>query len=154
MRISLLLASVLAFSWANEASAARFIAASISVDGKVILEGSHADRGTVDADGVWDYLKVVKFKPTKEFTNMMVGANASKLELKGSESVGREGTIVVDIRYGGRAHVRELKIVRVAKDKRGHEWKLDAKQVDEMFDRRYVRRSHVTRLKNPKATRK
>ena len=48
-RLLILVASAF-FIWPHEASAARFVRASVSFDGKVILTGSTSDDGHADAD--------------------------------------------------------------------------------------------------------
>ena len=55
----------------------------------------------------------------------------------------------IDKRIGGRAIVRELKLVRLPIDRQGREWSLDPTEIDSMFDRRFIRRSDAARLDKP-----
>ncbi len=142
------------FTWSNAATAARFVKADISVDGKTVLEGSTGDNGRVDADGVWEYLKSIKFKATKEFLDLDVDPAAHETVLSSNAPQGQVGTIVVHIRYGGKAMTRKLKLVRVPIDKHGREWSLDPGQMDRLFDDRLIRRSDAARLDNPRKSKR
>lgn len=133
----------------REASAARYINAEISIDGEVVLEGPASDNGHADADQVWDYLKTVRLRPAENFSKLQIRDDAKEAILSGDAPKGELGTIVVEIMYGGKVQTRQLKIVRVPRDKQGREWQLDPAQIEELFDRRWVRRSDVARLKNP-----
>ena len=145
----LILAVGVIFTWPAEGMAARLVRARISLDGKTLLEGSTGDNGRVDADGVWEYLKSIKFKATEHFTALKVDAAAKETVLSSNAPRGQLGTIIVDIAYGGKAMKRKLTIVRVPLDKRGREWSLDPTEVDRMFDDRFIRRSDAARLDNP-----
>lgn len=138
------------FGWTNDATAARVVQADISLDGKVVLEGSTGDNGRVDADGVWEYLKSIKFKATEDFRKLHVDPEAKQAVLSSNAPRGQLGTIILNIRYGGKAITRELKVVRVPIDKYGREWSLDPAQVDKLFDDRLIRRSDAARLDNPR----
>lgn len=138
------------FTWTREATAARYVEASITLDGKTLLKGSRGDNGRVDADGVWEYLKSIRFKATEDFRKLNVAPDAQETILTSDAPAGQLGTIILDIRYGGKAITRELKLVRVPIDEYGREWSLDAAQVDELFDERLIRRSDAAQLENPK----
>ena len=140
----------------GETFAARYVKADIAVDGKIVLEGSTGDDGRPDADGVWDYLKTVRFKATEEFRGLGVRDDAEEIVLTTNAPKGKLGIahfgIVVNIRYGGKAMTRELTLVRVPRDDHGREWRLDPEQVDKLFDRRFIRRSDAARLRNPQSS--
>ena len=132
-----------------ESHAARYVKAEVFLDGKTLLVGSLGDNGQPDADEVWDYLKTIKFKPTEEFLALKIKDDAKEAVLTSKAPKGEPGTIVIDIRYGGKTTTRELTLIRVPRDKNGREWRLDPAQVDKLFGRRFLRRSDAARLKNP-----
>ncbi len=137
-----------------EATAARYVRAEITLDGKTLLRGSTGDNGRVDADGVWEYLKSMKFKATEDFERLAVDPSAKQTILTSNAPRGQLGTVVVYIAYGGKAMRRKLKLVRVPIDKQGRQWALDPAEVDKMFDDRLIRRSDAARLKDPKASKR
>jgi len=79
------------------------IRASVMYDGKVVLEGSTSDDGRTDADGVWEQLKQITFKPTADFAALGIDPTAKQTVL----TDGRKGVplsqtkLRVDIVYGG-----------------------------------------------------
>lgn len=150
----LVLAVSAILTWPAEGMAARLVRAKISLDGKTLLEGSTGDDGRVDADGVWEYLKSIKFKATEEFTALKVDAAAKETVLSSDAPRGQLGTIIVDIAYGGRAMARKLKLVRVPIDKQGREWSVVPTEIDRMFDDRLIRRSEAARLDNVQKTKR
>ena len=150
----LILAVCVFFTSPTEATAARYVRAEISLDGKTLLEGSTGDNGRIDADGVWEYLKSIKFKATENFDELKVAPTAKQTVLTSKVPRGQLGTVVVYIAYGGKAMKRELKLVRVPIDKQGREWALDPTEVDKMFDDRLIRRSDAAKLKNPTASKR
>lgn len=133
----------------TDARAARYIYTEISINGQVVLQGPAGDDGHADADQVWDYLKSVRLKPTDNFSKLQISADAKEAFLTGEAPIGELGKVVIEIKYGGMARSRKLKIIRVPRDKQGREWQLDPAQVEELFDRRWIRRSDVVRLENP-----
>ena len=150
----LILAVCASVAWANEATAARLIRAKILLDGNTLLEGSTSDNGRVDADGVWEYLKSVKFKATQHFIDLKVDPSAKGTTVSSNARPGKQGTIVVDIAYGGMAFTRKLKLVRLPIDRQGREWSLDPTEIDKMFDDRFIRRSQAARLDNPRRSKR
>ena len=108
--------------FAGEATAARFVWAKVPLDGTTLLERSTSDDGRVDADGVWEYLKSMKFKATKNFADLKVDPAAKETVLNSNAPRGQPGTIVVDIAYGGKGNIRKLKLIRVPIDRQGREW--------------------------------
>ena len=149
---ALLILAVSAFYiWPGEASAARLIRAEVSYDGKVVLEGSTSDDGHTDADGVWEYLKSIKFKPTDEFQALKVDQAAKQTTLSGA---GRgvplsDSKITVAIAYGGESKFRDLTITRVAKGSHGREWMLNPGEVDKWFAYRLISRREAANLRDP-----
>ena len=146
----ILVASAL-FIWPQEASAARFIRASVSFDGKVILTGSTSDDGHADADGVWEYLKEIKFTPTEAFDALNVGPTAKQTKQVGAGPgvALSDCRITVSIAYGGSSKFRELTLTRVAKDAHGREWMLDPGKVDKWFAYRLISRREASKLRRP-----
>ncbi len=136
------------------AEGARILSATISLEGKTLLEAMTSDDGRVDADGVWEYLKTMKFKPTQHFIDLQVPQVATEKKLVSEVRPGQMGKLLVNITYGGMALPRELTIKRVARDKQGREWTLDPSEIDRMFDRRYIRRLQVPRLANPRKSKR
>ena len=141
-------------AWSYEATAARFIRAKVSLDGNTVLEGSWSDDGHVDADGVWEYLKSIKFKTTQHFTDLKIDPSAKEMTLASATKPGQPGSVVVNIAYGGKAFKRQLKLVRVPVDEYGRERTLDAIEVNKMFDDRLIRRSDAAKLANPRQTKR
>lgn len=147
----MILAACALLVWPHEASAARLIRASISLNGKIILEGSTSDDGHTDADGVWEYLKSIKFKPTDEFQALKVDPAAKQAVLSGA---GRgvplsDSKVTVSIEYGGKSKFRKLTLIRVAKDAQGREWTLDPPELDAMFGYRLISRREASKLGAP-----
>jgi hypothetical protein len=148
---SLFLVACVFFMWPHEARAARFIRASVSFDGKVILAGSTSDDGYADADGVWEYLKEIKFKATEAFEALNVDPTAKQAKLVGAGSgvALSDCRITVSIAYGGSSKFRELTLTRVAKDAHGREWMLDPGEVDKWFAYRLISRREASKLRHP-----
>lgn len=151
-----LLVWTLSSTLGGEARAARYVKAVIAVDGNIVLEGSTGDNGRPDTDEVWDYLKTIRFKATEGFRALGVEDDAKEVILTTNALKGQLGIthlgIVVNIRYGGKAMTRQLAVVRVPRDQHGREWRIDPAQVDELFDRRFIRRSDAARLKTPRSS--
>jgi hypothetical protein len=142
-----LAALVVAGFLAPAAEAARRIRATISLDGKPILESSHGDNGHPDADEVWGYLKELTFEPLQAFP--APEGHAKEFTLTSNPPPGELGRIVIDVDYGGETRIRELKLLRVPRDKYGREWKLDPAAVDALFDGRLISRRDAARLAKP-----
>ena len=133
---------------------ARLVRVRVIMDGRTVLEGTTSDGGRVDADGVWDYLHEVKFKPTERFKELKIAADAKDATLENSGGPGQPRTLEVYVAYGGKAFPRSIRIIRTPKDRFGKEWRIDSQDVDRMFDSRYVTRSDVRRLENPTRTKR
>ena len=148
----LILAVCVFFTSPTEATAARYVRAEISLDGKTLLKGSTGDNGRVDADGVWEYLKRIKFTPTEAFEALNVDPTAKQTQLVG-DGPGvalSDCRITVSIAYGGSSRFRELTLTRVAKDAQRREWRLDSDEVDKWFAYRLISRREAANLRNPR----
>lgn len=139
---------------AAEPIPARLVRVRVIMEGRTVLEGSTSDDGRVDADGVWDYLHEVKLKPTDAFKDLTIAADGKDTTLENSGAPGQQRTLEVYVAYGGKAFPRSIRIIRIPKDRFGKEWRIDGKDVDRMFDSRYVTRSDVRRLENPARTKR
>lgn len=129
---------------ASPAEAARLIRVTVSVDGTKILEGITSDDGRVDADGVWIASKTVKLKAVGP--NLREAKVGEELVLTSDAPVGEPGRVVFDVRYGGRAEVRTLRLIRVPPGRDGYVWSIHPEEVEDNFDRRLIRRSSATGL--------
>jgi len=136
----------------HEALAARLIRASVSYDGKVVLEGGTSDNGKSDADEVWGMLGTITFKPTEAFGGLGVAPTAQQATLADDRKgvAMRDTKLNVQIAYGGEANFRKLTLTRVPKDRWGGEWKLDQKEVDSIFGYRLISRREAAQLRKPK----
>jgi hypothetical protein len=110
--------------WAQAALAVRYVEFHVFVDGKLVLETSTGDEGA-DADTVWRYLKGLELRPVKEYKVEADKGDPLKATLTGK--------VVIDARYGGRAEVKELALVR---DKPGKLWKIAPEEVERTFKTR------------------
>jgi hypothetical protein len=142
--ICLFLVAVAASS--RDAAAARLITIKVSVDGKIVLQGSNGDDGEPDVDAVWRSLKEQSLDVTKAFEDLQIPADAKAVDLKSDAPAGQPGGVVLDVRYGGVAEARTVRIVRGPKDRRGWEWRIHPDDVDRLFDDRSIRRSEAERL--------
>jgi hypothetical protein len=156
----LILAAILGVSLfcmgTGEALAARLIKASVSYEGKLILKGTWSDSGSVDADGVWEYLKKIQFVPTEAFKALKVDPTAKKTVLSGAgKGVAlSDSKITVSIVAGGESKFRQLTLTRLAKDKQGREWMLSPEEVDVWFAYRLIGRREAAQLRDPKKLKK
>ena len=103
------------------AFALRFVSFEVLIDGKAVLETSKGDEGE-DADTVWRYLKDLKLRPVKGYRLEADGDDPLKATLKGK--------VVIDAQYGGRAEVKELKLVR---EKNSEPWRIAPAEVERTF---------------------
>ncbi len=148
--LSVCLVLAAGLSQAQTAEASRYVKAQVLLDGKVILEGNASDDGHRNADQVWDALKTVRFKPTAEFQNLKVKADAKDVVVKSTSSEDEPARLKVDVYYGGIAHTHELHLQRVPADEYGREWKIDSKDVERLFESRLISRSEAGKLSEPK----
>ena len=124
--------------------------ATISLDGKIVLESIETDDGSRDADEVWEMLSVRKFRQTKDFSILAIPNNAKEFIIMSDSPPGSRGNIVVNLTNGGRARSRSVRIVRIPKTKDGNEWKIDDREaVALMRDWREITRRQAAFLKHP-----
>jgi hypothetical protein len=90
------------------ALADRVVSIVIEVDGKPYLGGAAGDSGHPSNAAVWRYLAVRELEPREGVTITPDPADPLKATLRGK--------IVVDVRYGGKAEVEELRLVRRSPD--------------------------------------
>lgn len=132
------------------APAARFVPATIAIDGKEILRGSASDDGKPDVDEVWGYLRGMAFTPTEEFAKLGLAADASQLLL---EKKGEPKAIVLDLAYGGEVRTWRLELARGVDGQGKACWKLAEPEIERLFSYRLISRSEAARLREPKRTR-
>ena len=124
--------------------------ATISLDGKIVLESIETDDGSRDADEVWEMLSVRKFRQTKDFSILAIPNNAKEFIIKSDSPPGSRGNIVVNLTNGGRARSHSVRIVRIPKTKDGYEWKIDdIEALSLMRDSREITRRQAALLKHP-----
>ncbi len=88
--------------------AARYVPIAVSIGGKVVIKSGRWDNGRVGADTVWRHLNELKLQPISGFSVEADREDSLRATLKGD--------VVVDVRYGGRAEVTELKLIRANED--------------------------------------
>src|SRR5438876_2710156 len=101
MRIAALL---LLIHLTGYAEAARIITITIDVDGKPFLEGGSGDNGSPPPAAVWRYLTSSLLSPAQGVAVAPDPADPLKATLVGK--------IHIEVRYGGKADVEELQLVR------------------------------------------
>lgn len=130
--------------------AARFIRASLAVDGREILESSTSDDGHPDVDEVWGYLRGLEFTPTAEFEELGLAPDAPKLLL---EKKGEPRAIVLEVGYGGEVRTGRLELERGVDGKGKAFWKLAPAEIERLFPYRLISRAEAARLREPKRAR-
>ena len=131
--------------------AARYVPIKVYLDGEVILEGNASDDGSPDADEVWDALKQVNLGETEAFKKMFGDDVADDFTIVKKRSEKEQPLpITVDVAYGGVAKTTGLHIRRMAPDGAGRVWRIDPKEVSQLFGGRLIKRSDVARLSNPR----
>ena len=88
--------------------AARHVPIAVSIGGKVVIKSGGWDNGRADADTVWRYLKDLKLQPMSGFGVEPDREDPLRATLKGD--------VVIDVRYGGRAEITELNLIRANED--------------------------------------
>jgi hypothetical protein len=144
-----MLAGVFLFVMTSESLAARYSPAEISLEGKKVLECGGGDNGHPDADEVWATLKTRQFRPAAHFPILQIPDDAKEFIINEDPPRGDVGKISIDVLFGGHSQTRSLRIIRVPKDKFGHEWMIDPKAVDEMYDWRTITRDQAGYLRHP-----
>lgn len=155
--LALLVLSTLAICWGSahgsadaRGTAARFIPASIAVEGREILLGSTSDDGHPDVDAVWGYLSGIAFTPTEEFAKLGLTTDGAQLLL---EKKGEPRAIVLDLAYGGEVRTWRLMLERSQSEQGELRWKLAPGEIERLFSYRLISRSEAARLRDPKRTR-
>ena len=124
--------------------AARYIYAEIRVDGKVLLKGRAGDDGSRDSDEVWRALSKVQFRLTEDGAEWAARSSSEKRLL--------EGQIRVYIALGGMTEIPSLYVERVLNKDGKYDWMINARDVNQMFERRYISRGSARSLKDVNAT--
>jgi len=106
--------------------AARLVPIAVSIDGKVVIKSGRWDNGRVGADAVWRYLKDLKLQP--------IGGLGIEPDREDSLRATLKGDVVIDVRYGGRAEVSELKLIRVQEDE---PWQIAPAEVERTLKSRH-----------------
>lgn len=144
----LLLATIFS-AFPNDSQAARYIRASIIMDGKTVMKGSWSDNGKVDADGVWQYLKQIEFTSTEDFNVLGIDTKTTKSIHLGSKDKDELPNIKIKIAYGGEVTLKTLKLTSYYDQKNKKSWRLDSKEVDGTFNERLISRRLASRLRHP-----
>lgn len=130
--------------------AARYVPVKVFVNGKLILTGSASDDGRRDADEVWESLNRVELKESGAFRELVGNANRDHVELGDVRTTSSDSSIRVDVRYGGVADTRRLRLVRFMSDDGTVSWRIHSNDVERLFGDRMITRSAAKSLVNPK----
>ncbi|HET6327091.1 MAG TPA: hypothetical protein VFG04_20590 [Planctomycetaceae bacterium] len=106
--------------------AARHVPISISINGKVLMKSGSGDNGNPGPDAVWGYLKKATFESANGFNLEPDRDNPLQATLTGK--------VVLDVTYGGRADVSQLKLVRAAEDA---PWQVAPAEIERTFKTRH-----------------
>jgi hypothetical protein len=137
--------------FSGPAIAARYVPIKIHLNGEVILEGNASDDGKPDADEVWDALKKVNLGETEAFKKLFGDDVADDFTIVKKRSENEQPLpITIEVAYGGVAKTTGLHIRRMAPDGAGRVWRIDPKEVSQLFGGRLIKRSDVARLSNPR----
>lgn len=134
----------------SSADAARYVPVRISLNGEVILEGNASDGGERDADELWDALKSANLREMDAFRRLQVAPDLKELKVGGTADKQETLPVQVSVKYGGVAQSSAITIHRMPPDRVGSTWRVSAKDVDELFDRRQLSRREVAKLADPK----
>jgi hypothetical protein len=147
------LPAAIGIAWAYDrppAPSARFVRASIHLDGREILRGSTSDDGSPDVDAVWGYLKGLEFQVTEELQKLALPTDGSELVL---EKKGEPNAIVLAVAYGGEARTWRLSLSRVLASDGTPCWKLRPTEIERLFPYRLISRAEAARLREPTRSR-
>jgi hypothetical protein len=122
----LILALGVALAPSGRCFAARYVPMTLSINGKAVLKAGSGDNGSPGPDVVWRYLKNAKFQPTNGFSVEPDRDDPLRATLAGN--------VVVDVSYGGRADVSELKLVRATKEE---PWQIAPEEIERTFKSRH-----------------
>jgi hypothetical protein len=130
----------------------RLVAATISVDGVVVLRASTSDDGRPDADEVWGYLiDRLAFQPTEAFAALELDPAAETVTLgwlksRANEHLGEPPALQVEVAYGGSDAPYRLGLARAA----GQEtWRVARETVERRFSHRRITRAQAAMLVDP-----
>lgn len=124
--LSMILALGVVLASGGQCFAARLVRMSVSIDGKVVMNASWGDSGNAGPDIVWDYLTNAKFQPTNGFSVEPDRENPLRATLTGN--------VVLNVSYGGRADLSELKLVRTAEN---GPWQIPQEEIDRTYKTRH-----------------
>jgi hypothetical protein len=110
----------------SQAFAARLVPMSLSINGKVVMKASWGDNGSPGPDVVWRYLKNAKLQPMNGFTLEPDRDDPLHATLTGN--------VVLEVSYGGRADLSQLKLVRAAED---GPWQIAPAEIERTFKSRH-----------------
>jgi hypothetical protein len=110
----------------SQAVAARYVPISISINGKVVMKTGSGDNGNPGPDVVWRYLNKVRFEPSNGFILEPDRDDPLHATLTGN--------VVLDVSYGGRADLAQLKLVRAAED---GPWQVTPAEIERTFKSRH-----------------
>ncbi len=142
------IAAVLLFSvllGAHQPTAQRLVRMSIEVNGQKTMFASTSDNGHPDADAVWNYLSETNFEFEEGQLPDNIDEDADEFTLTGDRE---KGLIKIDVRYGGKATVRELRFTRVEADHAGRVWRIDPAVITEQFANRSISRRQAANLQD------
>jgi hypothetical protein len=110
----------------GQALAARYVPISISINGKVVMKTGSGDNGNPGPDVVWRYLNKVRLEPSNGFSLEPDRDDPLHATLTGN--------VVLDVSYGGRADLSQLKLVRAAED---GPWQVAPAEIERTFKSRH-----------------
>lgn len=122
----LILALGVVVAGASRTFAERLVRISISINGKAVMKAGSGDNGNPTPDEVWRYLKQATFHPVKGFRLEPDADDPRQATLTGK--------VVLDVDYGGRADVAQLKLVRAAED---GAWQIAPAEIERTFKSRH-----------------
>lgn len=118
--------------------AQRYVWATISLNGNIILEEHFGDAGHVTADVVWERLKTLHFTPTEAFANV-------KLEALHSNKSVLKGDVEVFTAFGGEIKVEEISFHTILLNGETL-YKLSEEEIDHWSGYRKISRDHASLL--------
>lgn len=145
-----------AWGIAAHAPRTRMVMAEVSQGERVVLRASTSDDGHPDVDEVWGYLRGMTLEPTADFAALGVDEKSAEFTMRGEPFEGGDGssprrpTLRLEIDYGGRAQLRELRLLRATTDAGKAGWRIDPAELDRHFSGRWIRRVEAGLLEKPK----
>ncbi len=120
MRRNGMLALLVAGTWlfaAGQSQAARYVRVTIKQGGEEILRAGKGDNGRISPETVWTYLKDVRFRQRYARNNFQIAPDEDNLN-----QATLAGKLAVLVKYGGKAKLKRLRLVRVKNPKKEPEW--------------------------------